>query len=671
MIDSNNKLKSLSKSLIESAKTIMSEKKTNKDLAKLAPPHDKVTHADVLVGRGVYTHDDVKAHKAKKGIKEDADMVVVNAPVLSDIDGELAEVLKRDPRDKTVHVQLEGMKYILKAGQYKELDEAVKNPYAVGMAAAMKATGDKPPLKKSTITKAHESAKKVAEEVEEDLEEDYVSHAQRKAVWAARADGGKGHPDNKKKKMKEEVEELDELSKNTLRKYERTTQYGGTHKNVKGNQIARAKLYGSADGYRARVLAREEAEQIDELSTATLQSYRKKARAQGNAIVDKMKLGGGDWSKDQKDTKTLRKRAAGAQASGKQLVKRGESLKTEEVEQIDELSKQTMKMYHAKASQDRDEAKKDKEWADYRFDPAEKAQASDTIRKRSAGIKMVRKKLKTEEAEQIDELSKATLGSYGRKALRAGLGGDEKRMKGANLASAKMYPDQYKKSPLKAKVAANEEVEDLDEKRGLWDNIHAKRERIKAGSGERMRKPGSKGAPTDADFKAAQNEEWEVKRGTKVLSTHKNKDDADVKAMKHPLNKVVAKEEVELTQEEIENIEAILADLDEGRGRPPKEGSAAWHAKQKQNLDDMPALSVQLRKAASIDKPVTFMNGESKKILPGHINKFNDHLDARKTSQDKAAFQKRAHKSHDEFVKAVSEPVPGRSKDTGEIVKYK
>ena len=38
---------------------------------------------------------------------------------------------------------------------------------------------------------------------------------------------------------------------------------------------------------------------------------------------------------------------------------------------------------------------------------------------------------------------------------------------------------------------------------GLWANIHAKRKRIKAGSGERMRKPGSKGAPTDADFKSA------------------------------------------------------------------------------------------------------------------------------------------------------------------------
>jgi hypothetical protein len=38
-------------------------------------------------------------------------------------------------------------------------------------------------------------------------------------------------------------------------------------------------------------------------------------------------------------------------------------------------------------------------------------------------------------------------------------------------------------------------------KPGLYANIHAKRERIKAGSGEKMRKPGSKGAPTAEAFK--------------------------------------------------------------------------------------------------------------------------------------------------------------------------
>lgn len=38
-------------------------------------------------------------------------------------------------------------------------------------------------------------------------------------------------------------------------------------------------------------------------------------------------------------------------------------------------------------------------------------------------------------------------------------------------------------------------------KNGLYANIHAKRERIKSGSGERMRKPGTKGAPTSKAFK--------------------------------------------------------------------------------------------------------------------------------------------------------------------------
>ena len=40
-------------------------------------------------------------------------------------------------------------------------------------------------------------------------------------------------------------------------------------------------------------------------------------------------------------------------------------------------------------------------------------------------------------------------------------------------------------------------------KRGLYANIHAKRLRIKKGSGEKMRKPGAKGAPTAANFKRA------------------------------------------------------------------------------------------------------------------------------------------------------------------------
>ena len=49
-------------------------------------------------------------------------------------------------------------------------------------------------------------------------------------------------------------------------------------------------------------------------------------------------------------------------------------------------------------------------------------------------------------------------------------------------------------------------------KQGLYSNIAAKRERIKAGSGEKMRKPGSKGAPSTADFKAAAKTAKPVKK---------------------------------------------------------------------------------------------------------------------------------------------------------------
>ena len=59
----------------------------------------------------------------------------------------------------------------------------------------------------------------------------------------------------------------------------------------------------------------------------------------------------------------------------------------------------------------------------------------------------------------------------------------------------------YKKKHDKLKIGE----EDLDEKGpGLWANIHAKRARIEGGSGEKMRAPGSKGAPTAKALKESQ-----------------------------------------------------------------------------------------------------------------------------------------------------------------------
>jgi hypothetical protein len=599
MIDSNNKLKSLSRALLESAQSILTEKKAvKKDLAKLAPPYDKVTHGDVLVGRKVFTHDEVKAHKAKKGIKEDADMVVIHAPVLGDIDGELAEVLKRDPRDKTVHIQYEGMKYVLKAGQYEELDEAVKNPYAVGMAAAMKSTGDTPPLKKSTITKAHEIAKKIDEEVEElDESAKIVAHLVKR------------YGDN--------------VSKSHVKSA--ASDFG-----VDASKLAKA--------VRAKLgkTSLAEEEQIDEISSKTLFSYGKKARKEADKLDDPMHRARG---------RLLASKKTNPARGGYKLTKVAATF-GEEADQIDELSKDTMLKY---LSANKKSDAKAQEAGDHSKSVKRMRGTDVAVRKYTAkpGSKSVRVPA-TEEVEHIDELSHDTLRSYRMKAKSNADQGGEQRTKGRDLASRKSYGGRMAGIP-KAKVMASEEVEAIDELSS--DTVKSYADKAMGDAVQKTQAQQKK--KYASDIKADQKG---IDKRVRGLTMAKKK---------------MANEDVELSQEEIDFIESTLSDLEEGRGRPPKEGSAAHKAKMQQDLADMPALGVQIRKAASINKPVTFMDGKSKQISDNHINRFHDHMDSRKTSQDKSAFQKRAHKSHDEFVKAVSEPVPGRSKDTGEIVKYR
>ena len=72
------------------------------------------------------------------------------------------------------------------------------------------------------------------------------------------------------------------------------------------------------------------------------------------------------------------------------------------------------------------------------------------------------------------------------------------------LASRGMGAISPSKMP-KGKRKARRDDTDFTEyaaggKVGLYDNIHAKRKRIAAGSGEKMRKVGSSGAPTASAF---------------------------------------------------------------------------------------------------------------------------------------------------------------------------
>ena len=53
------------------------------------------------------------------------------------------------------------------------------------------------------------------------------------------------------------------------------------------------------------------------------------------------------------------------------------------------------------------------------------------------------------------------------------------------------------------KIKKNKRGSGAKKRPGLYANIHAKQKRIAAGSGEKMRKPGTKGSPTAANFKRA------------------------------------------------------------------------------------------------------------------------------------------------------------------------
>jgi hypothetical protein len=89
------------------------------------------------------------------------------------------------------------------AESYKAFTEKAKSPYAIGMAQAMKSTGDEPPLKKSTIKKAHDIAKAV-NEGSSNLGDTYMKHLHIKY-------------NNKKSLSKSEAKEVKDLmTRNTI-----------------------------------------------------------------------------------------------------------------------------------------------------------------------------------------------------------------------------------------------------------------------------------------------------------------------------------------------------------------------------------------------------------------------------------------------------------------------
>ena len=66
-------------------------------------------------------------------------------------------------------------------------------------------------------------------------------------------------------------------------------------------------------------------------------------------------------------------------------------------------------------------------------------------------------------------------------------------------------------------------------------------------------------------------------------------------------------------------------------------------------------LVMQLRKASSIGSKVKFYDGSEHHVAPNHVEKFNDRYHSLKSSIEKESLIKRAHKSHADFMRAISE----------------
>ena len=149
-----NKIDSKYKAKDEEVKESVNEKKNYKRDSNFFV-NDKTDTLKKMSGRQGYNKSTLTDYLAQKSDKKEDDVYFDDTDLVY--------------KDKTVlkNAETKTVDQMLKALQ----KEAVDNPYAVGMAQAMKSTGDKPPLKKATITKAHDIAKSIEKDQKEEVKE--------------------------------------------------------------------------------------------------------------------------------------------------------------------------------------------------------------------------------------------------------------------------------------------------------------------------------------------------------------------------------------------------------------------------------------------------------------------------------------------------------------------
>lgn len=229
-------------------------------------------------------------------------------------------------------------------------------------------------------------------------------------------------------------ERIDELSRATVGRYSMKAKSiadneGGKDR-TKGRELAGRKRWGgSMSGVKpARVPATEEVEQVDEISKATLGSYVKKASgaeqpknvmSPKNVPLTKIAAYQGDsetghfGKRFNQHTYDKAERLRKNRETG---IKRAvDKLTKEEVEQVDEISKAMAGRYVKKAAASIDLTAWRQGYKEAGAGNPSK-QLEKKLSKRHKGIETAVKKLTKEESENLDELSKDTMGRYINKA---------------------------------------------------------------------------------------------------------------------------------------------------------------------------------------------------------------------------------------------------------------
>ncbi len=462
-------------------------------------------------------------------------------------------------------------------------------------------------------------------------------------------------------------------------------------------------------------LTKEESEQIDELSKDTMGRYIRKAATKigTQGVTAGLKIAKDERS--QKNFDTIGKRERGIAAAVKKLTK-------EESEQIDELSKKTLNSYVIKSLAPSSQKSisnlaskggyEHGAHGDTNPSAGEKEDAKSA--KRSLGVLTAVRKLTKEEQdfidalndadmEQIDELSVVGLDKYHSKAYQSMFDKDSdkktvaKRKKGMDMA--------YNKAGFgKAKVYASEEaeLEEGEEKGGGYDGMpkglqdRAPRGRARNAMGRAIARQERNLAKARMD-RAARKMEEEVEQVDEVsknlmlryVSANKKSDKAAQekgdysKSDRRMRGTDVAVRKYTATNNKYVRVPATEeVDLDEARGRPRKAGAKDFtiHPKTKEKLmHDNPADMKRieaLQKTGALQKPKTeanqhiinqlqkaklsmqggttinFTHGDSKHVSGTHAAKILGKYAGMKPDE-KEAFQKDIGHSHARLMKHV------------------